>query len=115
MKYINLDKNICCEDVMQCIFDLNEQDIEVLKKLQKNNEIRADNLAKTMKKDRSTIYRSLQKLTCAGLCIKITKKIDKGGYYHVYKRNSTMDAKKQMQQCIENWYKKMNETIKELK
>ena len=35
-------------------------------------------------RDKSTTFRSLQKLVGLGICIKETKTLKEGGYYHVY-------------------------------
>lgn len=115
MKYLNPNKKICCNDIIQCIFDLNKLDIEIYKKVQKSKDVTPQILAKQLKKERSTTYRSLQKLTCAGLLTKETKTIDSGGYYHVYTSKNTEEIKQNLDDCIDNWYKKMKETIKELK
>jgi len=66
MKYLKPDQEICCNDIIQCIFDLNQLDIKIYKLLQEKKEVRPQTLTKKLKKERSTIYRSLQKLTCAG-------------------------------------------------
>lgn len=113
MKYINQNQNICCDDVMQCILNLNNLDIEVYKTLKEKGEKRADQLAQYIGKERSTVYRSLQKLTCAGLCKKKTKTLTKGGYYHTYICNNKKTTKKQLEKCIDNWYLKMKNTLKE--
>jgi predicted transcriptional regulator len=115
MKYLNLDQKICCNDVIQWIFDLNQLDITVYKKLRKAKEIRPQTLAKQLNKERSTVYRSLQKLTCAGLCIKKTNTIPSGGYYHVYTSKNSDEIQKNLEVCIDKWYKKMKITIKQLK
>ncbi len=114
MKYINPEKNICCNDVIQCVFDLNELDIKSYKKLKETEGVQATDLADMLKKERSTIYRSLQRLVCSGLCIKKTKTLKKGGYYHIYSPITNKEAKEKINRCIDDWYKKMKETIKEL-
>ena len=114
MKFIQSNQNICCDDVIQCIFNLNTLDLKVYKKLKQTGENRADKLAKQLNKERSTVYRSLKKLTCTGLCIKKTKTIKKGGYYHVYTCDDLKKTKEKLENCIDEWYKKMNNTIKEL-
>ena len=114
MKFIQPSENICCQDLIQCIYDLNNLDINVYNKLKKQGPKRADELAETLNKERSTIYRSLQKLTCAGLCIKQTETIKQGGYYHIYKINNTKSTKKQIEKCIDNWYNKMKKTLEDL-
>ncbi|MCJ2513661.1 MAG: ArsR family transcriptional regulator, partial [Candidatus Thermoplasmatota archaeon] len=79
MRFLDTSKNICCDDVIRCIFDFNKLDINVYKKLKEDGELKAQELAYKLKKERSTVYRSLQKLTKCGLCIKKTNKIDAGG------------------------------------
>ena len=114
MKFIQLDKKICYNDVIQCIFDLNNLDINVYKKLKETGEIRADELAKKINKERSTVYRSLQKFTCSDLCIKKTNILENGGIYHTYICRDAKNTKEKLEKCIDKWYKKMKETIKEL-
>ena len=112
MKFINTLGNICCDDVIRCIFDFNDLDLNVYKKLREVGESRADNLAKKLNKERSTVYRSLKKLTSCGLCIKKTNKIATGGYYHTYLSINAKLAKKKVEACIDDWYRNMKETIK---
>ena len=113
MKFLQSNKIMCCDDVIRCVFDLNSVDIDVYRKLKKIGESRADELANLIKKDRSTIYRSLQKLTCCGICKKKTNFIEKGGYYHTYNCINSVKTKNELEKCINKWYKKMKETIKD--
>ena len=113
MKFIKSYNNICCDDVIKCVFDLNNLDIDVYNKLKKFGEMRADELAKKIDKDRSTVYRSLQRLTCCNLCLKETKNISKGGYYHIYRCNDISEAKKELEECIDKWYHQMKNTLKQ--
>jgi len=115
MKFPKTYENLQCKDILQCVLNLNELDISIYKKLKETNEIRADTLSKQMNKERSTIYRSLQKLTNCGLCTKTTKTIETGGYYHTYSCNDTKKIKNQLETCIDEWYKHMKKTIKEFK
>jgi predicted transcriptional regulator len=114
MKFIKPNNNICCDDVLKCVFDLNNLDIDVYNKLKNFGEMRADELAKKINKDRSTVYRSLKKLTCCNLCLKEAKNIRKGGYYHIYRCNEISEAKKELEECIDKWYKQMKNTLKEI-
>jgi predicted transcriptional regulator len=43
-----------------------------------------EELAKKVDRDKSTVFRSLQKLVDLGICNKETKTLKEGGYYHVY-------------------------------
>ena len=54
-----------CEDVMQCFFNLNAFELAVYMRLVKDGPKRSDDLAKKVKKDPTTVYRALQKLTSA--------------------------------------------------
>lgn len=112
MKFIKTTKNLSCSDVISCVFDFNDLDLNVYKKLREIGESRTDTLAKKLKKERSTVYRSLQKLTICGLCIKKTKKIAKGGYYHTYSCIDTKNTQKKIETCIDEWYQSMKEIIK---
>jgi predicted transcriptional regulator len=114
MKFLNPEQNICCDDVIQCIYNLNQLDLLVFNYLRTNGCSRTDTIAKKLKKERSTVYRSLQRLTCCGLCIKKTKTIKQGGYYHVYQCAKSNTTKKQINKCIDEWYRTMKNTIKKL-
>lgn len=113
MKFIHPDKNICCKDIMQCVFELNKLDLDIYKKLREQKESRADVLAKKMNKERSTIYRSLQKLTSCRLCTKKTRTIKTGGYYHIYSCNDSKHARKEIESCIDEWYIAMKNKLKD--
>jgi predicted transcriptional regulator len=112
MKFIKSSKNLSCGDVISCLFDFNDLDLNVYKKLREEGESRTDALAIKLKKERSTVYRSLQKLTNCGLCIKKTKKITKGGYYHTYSCTDEKIVKNKVESCIDDWYQSMKEIIK---
>ena len=111
MRYIDPSKQICCDDVIKCIFDFNELDIKVYKKLKSDGESSAQDLAAKLKKERSTVYRSLQKLNNCGLCIKKTNKISTGGHYYTYKTIESKLIKYKIESCINDWYKTMKDTI----
>ena len=100
-----------CDVAIRCIFDMNQLDINVFKTLQEVGEARADEIADILNRERSTVYRSLQKLTACGICQKITKTIKKGGYYHIYQTQSPQSVRTQAEQCLDEWYKKMKQTI----
>lgn len=115
MKIIKSYEKMDCTDVMQCIFNLNDLDIQVFKKLNEMGEARVKELAKKLKKERSTVYRSLQRLTQCGLSNKYTKHLNEGGYYHVYKNHNPEKLVETMESCIDDWYKHMKTKIKDIK
>lgn len=79
--------NATVKDLFIQLYDLSPLDLEILFMLisKKNDEpMTLDQISKEADRDRSTTFRSLQKLVTLGLCIKETKTIKEGGYYHVY-------------------------------
>ena len=85
--------NATVKDLFIQLYDLSPLDLEILFMLisKKNDEpMTLDQISKEADRDRSTTFRSLQKLVGLGLCIKETKTIKEGGYYHVY---SVVDMK----------------------
>jgi len=112
MKFVRPPENICCKDILQYAFELNKLDLDVYKKLRELKESRANILAKKMNKERSTIYRSLQKLTSCNLCTKKTRTIETGGYYHIYSCNDSKKVRKEIESCIDEWYAIVKKTLK---
>ena len=102
-----------CEDVMQCFFNLNDFEIKVYMKLVDEGPMRSDDLAKKVKKDGTTVYRSLQKLISCGICFRETKNIDRGGYYHVYSTVGPQIIRKKIQDCIKLWNTSMEKALEE--
>ena len=79
--------NTTVKDLFIQLYDLSPLDLDILFVLisKKNKEaMTLDKVSKMTDRDRSTTFRSLQKLVTLGLCIKETKTIKEGGYYHVY-------------------------------
>ena len=79
--------NATVKDLFIQLYDLSPLDLDILFMLisKKNEEpMTLDQISKEADRDRSTTFRSLQKLVTLGLCIKETKTIKEGGYYHVY-------------------------------
>ena len=111
MKFIKSYEKINCDDVLECTFDLNKADVEVYRKLKEMGTSRVEELAHKLNKDRSTVYRSLQKLVSCEICIKETRTIEKGGYYHVYYCNDIKKVKEKMKVCIDEWYQRMEDTL----
>lgn len=114
MKIIENPEKLRCEDVIKCVFNLNNLDLKVYKKLKQKNNLRADQLSKLLKKERSTIYRSLQKLTSCGICKKKTNNLEKGGYCHTYHCKDTKKISKEAEKCLDKWYKTMKKKLNEI-
>ncbi len=100
-----------CQDLMRCAYNLSEFELEVYMKLSKTSPVRADDLAKMLGKERSTVYRALQKLMSCGMCYRETKALGRGGYYHLYAAVERTELKKKLEQCVENWHEKMKQAL----
>ena len=114
MRSWKLTSNMSCKDILQCIFDLNQYDLAVFNTLKEKGELRVQTLAKHLNKDRSTIYRSLQKLTNCGICEKKTHALPKGGHFHTYSCSEIENLRDQMRTCINQWYENMQVTLTQL-
>lgn len=83
--------NSTIKDLFIYIYDLSPLDLDILFLLTKNKKAMSlEDIIKEVDRDKSTIFRSLQKLVTLGICFKETKTIKEGGYYHVY---SAIDVK----------------------
>jgi len=112
MKTPSTTSPLCCKDVLTSVFELNTLDYQVFQHLRKNGAQRADHIAEHLHKERSTIYRSLQKLCSCGLCKKSTHTLPGGGYYHMYNCPKTQKVKQELEHCIDAWYQQVKETLK---
>lgn len=101
-----------CQDLIQCAYNLGEFEVLVYYTLVESGPMRADELAVIIGRDRSTVYRSLQKLMTCGMVYRETKSMEKGGYYHIYKAISKKDLKEKLEKCVNDWYSRMQDVLK---
>jgi predicted transcriptional regulator len=100
-----------CDDLIQCAYSLGEFEVEVYDVLLEQGPLRADELASRVGKDRSTVYRALQKLMTCGMASRETKSIERGGYYHVYRAIDRDALRLRLEKCVQDWYARMNEVL----
>ncbi len=100
-----------CRDIVKCMYGLSDFEIVIYRKLVDKGPLRADDLVPVMKKDRSTIYRALQRLVGAGLAFRETKNIDRGGYYHVYSSVPPDQLRQKLKKCADDWFDNMKSAI----
>lgn len=100
-----------CRDIVKCLFRLTDFELAIYRKLVKQGPLKADDLAPVLKKDRSTVYRALQKLVASGMAFRDTKTIDRGGYYHVYTAVTPEALKQKLHKCADDWFDNMNLAI----
>lgn len=59
-------------------------DLDILFEVARRNQATLDDISEVVKRDRSTVHRSLSKLVTLGLVYKKARALKDGGYYHVY-------------------------------
>ncbi len=77
--------NSTIRDLFIYLYDLSPLDLDLLFTLIKYKKpMTLEELSTKADRDKSTTFRSLQKLVGLGICIKETKTLKEGGYYHIY-------------------------------
>jgi len=100
-----------CRDIVQCAFSLNDLEVEVFKAAARYGPLRADQLAERMGRERTTVYRALQKLMSCGMCVRETRSLERGGYYHVYSSIDRATLRAKIEQCVKEWGRRMQEAL----
>ena len=108
--------NATVKDLFIQLYDLSPLDLDILFKLisKKNDDkpMTLDDVSKEADRDRSTTFRSLQKLVSLGLCVKETKTIKDGGYFHVYSVVDVETFKKETERKVKDLQKSLDRLLK---
>ena len=96
----NLEKP---SDLLCCAFGLRSSEIDVYFSLLGGTRT-VEDLEGKIDRDRSTVQRILQKLDSKGLIEREKKRIERGGYFYVYRAISTEAVKQQILEQLEHWY-----------
>ena len=81
-----------CDELLSCIFGLNALERQLYLALV-NEELNIKKVSLRVGKERSVVYRALQKLIDHGLCRKEKKLLAKGGYFFVYSAREPAQVK----------------------
>lgn len=108
-----LSGDASCRDIVKCLFGLTDFELVIYRRLVKQGPQKADDIAPILKRDRSTVYRGLQKLISSGLAFRDVKSIERGGYYHVYSAVSPEQLKNKLHKCADDWFDNMNKAIED--
>ncbi|MDH4123279.1 MAG: TrmB family transcriptional regulator [Thermoplasmata archaeon] len=100
-----------CKDVLKCLFSLGDFEMTVYKGLCKFGPARADQLSPFLKRDKSTVYRALQKLVTSGLVVKQTETLKRGGHFHVYSAVPAEKINERVKTCIDEWFNHVQEAL----
>jgi predicted transcriptional regulator len=106
--------NSTVKELFIYLYDLSPLDLDLLFIMIKEAKpLTLEELSNKADRDKSTVFRSVQKLVSAGICIKETRTIREGGYYHVYSavdmetfRAETEMRVKELQKSLDRLMKK---------
>ena len=111
-----LQQDMECEGLLECFHGLKELDKEVFRELTDHDEsLTVDEVAEAIDRERSTAYRSIQRLLNTGFVQKEQVNYDQGGYYHVYLPTDADQIADDMQRLLNDWYAKMGQLIAEFR
>lgn len=109
-----LRQDMECEGLLECFHDLKKIDKDVFTQLcNANGPLTVDDIADRVDRERSTAYRSVQRLIQAGFIQQDQINYDQGGYYHVYRPRNAEEVAQEMQRMLNDWYAKMGQLIGE--
>ena len=111
-----LQQDMECEGLLECIHGLKDLDRECFGVVVEAGEpLTVDEVAERVDRERSTAYRSIQRLLQAGLTQKEQVNYDQGGYYHVYRPADPDRVADDMQRMLNDWYAKTGQLIAEFR
>ena len=109
-----LRQDMECEGLLECFHGLKDLDRECFQALVEAEEpLTVDELTEQVDRERSTAYRSVQRLLQTGIIEKEQINYDQGGYYHVYSPSDSAKITDDMQRLLNDWYAKMGQLIGE--
>jgi predicted transcriptional regulator len=111
-----LKQDMECEGLLECIHGLKGLDREIFQVLTERSEpLTVDEIADAVDRERSTAYRSVQRLLQSGFVQKDQINYDQGGYYHVFRPTDPDEIADDMQRMLNDWYAKMGQLIGEFR
>ena len=111
-----LRQDMECEGLLECIHGLTGLDRQVFEALTVSHEaLTVDEVADRVDRERSTAYRSIQRLQGAGFVQKEQVNYEQGGYYHVYSPADPDEVADDMQRMLNDWYAKIGQLIGEFR
>jgi predicted transcriptional regulator len=111
-----LKQDMECEGLLECIHGLKDLDKQIFGVLTERTEpLTVDEIADAVDRERSTAYRSVQRLINSGFVQKEQVNYDQGGYYHVFRPTDPDEIANDMQRMLNDWYAKMGNLIGEFR
>lgn len=112
----NLQRDMECEGLLECVHGMKQLDREVFEVMVEAAEpLTVDEVADAVDRERSTAYRSIQRLHDAGFLRREQVNYDQGGYYHVFHPADPEEVADEMQRLLNDWYAQMGQLIGEFR
>jgi len=103
-----------CEDLLACFHGLKPLDRDCFQAVVDADEpLTVDEVAEAVDRERSTAYRSVQRLLQTGFLEKEQINYEEGGYYHVYVPADPGAIADEMQRLLNDWYAQTGQLIQE--
>lgn len=100
--------------ILKCALDISCLEMEVYTHLLKKPGMSVDDLANSVNKDKSTVYKALQNLTNKGLVLREYRILRGGGYKYIYKPTPFSNLKKTISNSLDNWIQRISELLNEV-
>lgn len=116
MKGISTMKNSTeTKKILRCAFDLTDLEVSITLMLPPEG-MRVKEIQNILKKDRTTIQKSLKILVDKGLIFRESKCCVQGkrGRYFIYRSLEREEIRKKVLASIDNWYEGLQEAVKSL-
>jgi predicted transcriptional regulator len=105
--------NSTVKELFIYLYDLSPLDLDLLFIMIKEAKpLTLEQLSNKADRDKSTVFRSVQKLVSAGICIKETRTIREGGYYHVYSAVDMETFKAETEMRVKDLHKSLDRLMK---
>ena len=109
-----LRQDMECEGLLECMHGLKKLDRDCYQVLVESGEpMTIDEVSEEVNRERSTTYRSVQRLINTGFVQKEQINYEDGGYCHVYYPTDPNEIADDMQRMLNDWYAKMGQLIHE--
>ncbi len=105
--------NSTIRDLFTILYELSPLELELLFALISNNKpVSLESLAQELDRDKTTVFRSLQKMVNLRICEKETKTLKEGGWYHVYKAMDMASFKKETEKRVKEIKESFDRVLK---
>lgn len=111
-----LARDLECEHLLECFHGLNDLDRDVFELLvAADGPMTVDEVAAEIDRERTSAYRSVQRLVEAGVVVQRKRSFDSGSYCHVFAPADPDEVADEMRRLLNDWYATMGQLIAEFR